>query len=342
MDGSVRISKADRKRYLAVLKSDQRVTRAMIVMLLSHGITWQVIQQSLSTSSATISRVRAWHKDGGAERVLAERRGQRADYGGCIGKFLPWIITKCTPEMFGYLRTGWTCELLSKLMRSMIGVKWSRETMRRWLRRAGLVWRRPRPVVGPSDPLKRGILQRIKRLLKHLPVTETAVFQDEVDLNLNPEIGSMWQVKGQQTEIVTPGNNVKRYLSGSLDWRTKRVYSTLGKCRNGELFIAHLAELNRALKHYQVVHVICDNAPFHTSQAVRAWLADHPRIRLVFLPRYSPELNPIERIWWHLRDEITRNHQHPTIAGLIAATLRWLKHRKHQIEGQAYRQLLTA
>ena len=342
MDGSVRISKADRQRYLAVVKSDQRVTRAMIVLLLSEGITWAVIVKALSTSSATISRAKTWHVEGGADQVLAERRGQRANYGGCVGKFLKWVIEKCTPSMFGYLRTGWTCDQLSKLMKSMTGVKWSRETMRRWLHKAGLVWRRPRPVVGPSDPQKARILLRIKRLLKHLPVTETAVFQDEVDLNLNPEIGSMWQAKGQQTEIVTPGNNVKRYLSGSLDWRTKRVFSTLGKGRNGKLFIAHLAQLNRALKHFQVVHVICDNASFHTSQAVREWVALHPRIRLVFLPKYSPELNPIERIWWHLRDEITRNHQHPTIDGLIAATLRWLKHRKHQIEGKAYRSLLNA
>ena len=37
-----------------------------------------------------------------------------------------------------------------------------------------------------------------------------------------------------------------------------------------------------------------------------------------------------------LRDEITRNHQHPTITALIVATLRWLNHRKHQIEGQPY------
>ena len=342
MDGSVRISRKDRKRYLAVLKSDQRVTRAMALLLLEQGITYAVIVSALSTSSSTIARAKAWHIEGGADHVLAERRGQRADYGGCAGAFLKWVIQKCTPEMFGYLRTGWTCDLLSKLMKSMTGVSWSRETMRRWLHRAGLVWRRPRPVVGPSDPQKRGILQRIKRLLKHLPASETAVFQDEVDLNLNPEIGSMWQEKGQQAEIVTPGSNIKRYLAGSLEWRTKRVFSTLGKGRNGKLFIAHLADLNRRLKHFQVVHVICDNASFHTSKAVRAWLAEHPRIRLVFLPKYSPELNPIERVWWHLRDEITRNHQHPTIDRLIAATFRWLKHRKHQIEGRAYRNLLNA
>ena len=84
-----------------------------------------------------------------------------------------------------------------------------------------------------------------------------------------------------------------------------------------------MAQLNRALKHLQVVHVIGDNASFHTRQAVHEWVALHPRTRLVFLPKYSPELYPLERIWWHLRDEITRHHQHPTIEGLIAATPRW-------------------
>ncbi len=53
-------------------------------------------------------------------------------------------------------------------------------------------------------------------------------------------------------------------------------------------------------------------------------------------------MNPIERVWWHLRDEITRNHQHPTITALIAVTLCWLKQRKHQIEGKAHRNLLNA
>ena len=84
-----------------------------------------------------------------------------------------------------------------------------------------------------------------------------------MDLNLNPEIGSRWPEKAKQTEVVTPGNNINRSLAESLEWWTKRIYRSLDKSRNGELFIAHLAELNRALKHYQVVHVICDNDPLY-------------------------------------------------------------------------------
>ena len=91
-----------------------------------------------------------------------------------------------------------------------------------------------------------------------------------------------------------------------------------------------------------MVHVICDNASVPYQPGGPRMAGPAPAHPLVFLPKYSPELNPIERIWWHLRDEITRNHRHRTIESLIAATLRWLKHRKHQIEGKAYQSLLAA
>ena len=56
-----------------------------------------------------------------------------------------------------------------------------------------------------------------------MPDDETAVFEDEVDINTNPKIGSMWMYRGQQAEVETPGNNVKRYLAGSLNWRTGKL-----------------------------------------------------------------------------------------------------------------------
>jgi hypothetical protein len=82
--------------------------------------------------------------------------------------------------------------------------------------------------------------------LRELPADEVAVFQDEVDINTNPKIGSMWMRRGQQAEVVTPGTNVKRYLSGSLNWRTGELILTEGKPgqgRNTNLFLAHLDDL---------------------------------------------------------------------------------------------------
>ena len=111
----------------------------------------------------------------------------------------------------------------------------SRETVRRWLHRADLVWRRPRPVLrrtGPAAGGKTG--QSCGSCWPRLPGDEAAVFEDEVDVNLNPKIGCMWMPKGQQAEVETPGDNAKRYLAGSLTGGPGRLIATgpggTGRC----------------------------------------------------------------------------------------------------------------
>jgi transposase len=205
----------------------------------------------------------------------------------------------------------------------------SRETVRRCLRRAELVWRRPRPVLRPQDPRRTQKLRAIRAVLRDLPADETAAFADEVDVNTNPKSGALWMRRGQQAEVETPGTNVKRYLAGSLHWRTgELILSPPGTRRNADLFLAHLDELRRRFRRYRVIHVICDNARFHDParcRKVREYLrrCGH-RVRLHFLPTYAPETNPIERVWWHLHEEVTRNHRCRDIDDLLDLVFRWL------------------
>ncbi len=151
------------------------------------------------------------------------------------------------------------------------------------------------------------------------------MFQDEVDVHLNPKIGSMWMPRGDQAEVVTPGNNEKRHLAGSLHWRTGRLLlSAPGRRRNAELFIAHLDDLRRQLRGYRVIHVVCDNARFHDCRAIRAYLIRHTgRLVLHYLPKYAPQTNPIERVWWHLHETITRNHRCQSIDELLNEVSDW-------------------
>lgn len=104
------------------------------------------------------------------------------------------------------------------------------------------------------------------------------MFQDEVDLNLNPDIGCMWMQRGEQAEVVTPGNNVKRYLSGSMSWRTGELVVTQGTRRNAELFVAHLEDLRRRFRYCRRIHVICDRRnAYHDAAAARAMAARYGR-----------------------------------------------------------------
>src|SRR5262249_2588863 len=132
-----------------------------------------------------------------------------------------------------------------------------------WLHQADLVWRRPRPVLRRQDPGRQGKLRVLRRLLTDLPADEVAVFEGGVDGPPNPKIGSMGVRGGQQAEVETPGDNEKRYLAGSMNWRTGTLWVTQGTKRDGALFVSHLDDLRRRLRRYRVIHVICDNARYH-------------------------------------------------------------------------------
>src|SRR5947199_286182 len=82
--------------------------------------------------------------------------------------------------------------LLAQQLREQYAIRLSGEAVRRGLHELGFAWRRPRPVLGPTDPQYEAKLRRIKRLLATLPEEEVAVFEDEVDVHLNPKIGSCW------------------------------------------------------------------------------------------------------------------------------------------------------
>jgi len=196
--------------------------RAHILLLLADGHPWATIAVMLFCSTATIDRWQRRFRHGGLAALAGRPPGPRPRW---VAVVVGWVTRKL-PTDFGFLRSRWCCKAVALLLLEVHGLAVSRETVRRWLHRGQLVWRRPRPTLGPKDPERAAILRKLRRLLARLPADETAVFQDEVDINSNPKIGAMWMRRGQQAEVPTPGTNVKRYLAGSLHWRTGALLLT--------------------------------------------------------------------------------------------------------------------
>jgi putative transposase len=329
MDGSIHLSKKDCKIALHAYRHAacaRTVRRALVLVLLGRGWSYRRITEATLVSHETIAEVKRGYCHAGVDGALG-RKSERFVTPFWLIVVLRWLLSS-TPQDFGFFRQRWSCEMLSILLREEHDLRVSTETVRRGLRRMDFVWRRPRPVIGLTDPDYGVKLRAIRRLLARLPGDETAVFQDEVDVHLNPKIGCQWMVRGEQAEVVTPGDNEKRHLAGSLVWRTGTLLvSPPQRRRNALMFIAHLDDLRRRLRTYRVIHVICDNAKFHDCRAVRAYLArwGH-RIQLHFLPKRAPETNPIERVWWCLHEAITRNHRSPTMEGLLQQVYDWIEH----------------
>jgi putative transposase len=328
MDDSIRLSAVQRKALLKACQSrsgEENGRRANVVLLLAKGWSYRMIRDALFASFDFIAGCAARFRQDGVPGLF-DRKDQAEDvYPLWLVRIVQWLMTK-TPQDFGYFRSRWSCEILAEVLAWETGERLSRETIRRGLRRMEYVWRRPRPVVGPNDPQYAEKLGRVRQMLADLPADETAVFQDEVDIHLNPKIGSCWMVRGEQAEVVTPGNNQKAYLAGSLHWRTGTLLvSEPANHRNASLFVAHLDHLRNRLRGYRVIHVVCDNARFHDCRLVQDYLTKWGhRIQIHFLPKYAPETNPIERIWWRLHETVTRNHRCPTLAALIDEVYGWI------------------
>jgi transposase len=243
-----------------------------------------------------------------------------------------------SPQDHGYSRPTWTQELLAKVMRKLTGVKVHRSTMCRALAAIGARLGRPRPTVGCpwSKSAKTKRLNQIRRLLDKLPPDELGFYADEVDIHLNPKIGCDWMNRGTQKEVMTPGQNVKRYVAGAMDSRTRRLTWVRADRKSSLLFIALVQKLAEEHPKAKVIHLVLDNFKIHDSHATRAALkALEGRVVLHFLPPYSPDGNKIERLWLDLHANVTRNHRCREMPELMKNVYNYLRSRNVRVEHRA-------
>ncbi len=65
------------------------------------------------------------------------------------------------------------------------------------------------------------------------------------------------------------------------------------------------------------IHIILDNYGVHKARSVQEWLTGHPRVKLYFLPCYMPQLNPVEKVWRHMKAVVTANRLYGSMAALV-------------------------
>jgi len=242
-------------------------------------------------------------------------------------------LVRSNPQDHGWRRPTWTRELLVETMVRQTGIRIHVTTMSRALALIKARRGKPRPTVKcPWHPaVKTRRLNKLAQLVASLPRGEVAVYEDEVDIHLNPKIGLDWMGLGQQKEVVTPGKNEKRYLAGALDVRTGEVHWVEADKKDRWLFLDLLKKLTEVYVKATVIHVILDNYGIHSSNIVTITLAHFARrVKLHFLPPYCPDHNRIERLWQDLHAHVTRNHRCQDMKELMRDVRYYLRKRNAQ------------
>jgi transposase len=227
------------------------------------------------------------------------------------------------PTVYGYLQAMWTVALLVLHLGERFGVQASVSSVRRMLHRLGFSWHRPKLWPARRPDSERVIKEtRLAEALADPDATLIAV--DECECHLLASLRAMWQRIGQQVRLPTPGLNRRRSIFGGLNLRTGAWHYRLADHKRSTDFIAFLVVL---LSVYATgtLYVIVDNASIHHSQAMLAWQIQHPRLQLIYLPTYSGHrLNPVEKVWWHLKRCIAANRNFHALPELDAAICRCL------------------
>jgi transposase len=182
-------------------------SRSLIILHLLHGRSARQTAAVLHVHDTTVYRVADRFRRLG-EWGLWDAREDNGD-AKLDENYLAVLyrVVRATPQDYGWRRPTGTRELLVATLVRETGVRLHVATMSRALARVQARRGRPRPTVGCpwAKAAKTRRLNAIGRVLATLPRGEVAVYEDEVDIHLNPKTGLDWMGRGQQKEVRTPG-----------------------------------------------------------------------------------------------------------------------------------------
>ena len=233
-----------------------------------------------------------------------------------------------SPRCAGLVQSCWTVALLAAFLAARFGLLLSAASVRRHLKGAGWRWRRPRLAPASALPHKRDPAAAAKEAAIAAALAEARrggcrlLFLDECALHLLPVLRACWQ-QGPRLRVPTPGTNAKRAFFGALDAVSGACHTADHERKLAVHFVAFLEQLATAYPTGPLV-LVMDNVQMHRAKAVQRWLAAHPRVTVLWLPKYAAhDANPVERIWGLMKDDVAANRLAGTLAELTAAARRF-------------------
>ena len=142
--------------------------------------------------------------------------------------------------------------------------------------------------------------------------------EDEVHFQRHSSLMRMWALKGQQPHVFSPSVRHKVGFFGALNLKTGQLVTqeapTFSALTFGD-FIRYLLQSTQGK-----IYLILDNARWHRSKDLKPFFeTNRHRLVFIFLPAYSPELNPVERVWRITRRKVTHNRYFPSTEDLHLA-----------------------
>ena len=276
----------------------QQAIRMRAVNSVLNGATQVSVAAMFSVSTEAIRQWMRRYEEGGLTALKARKRGRHKK-----SKLKPWqaattvrIITDRTPDQIKLPFALWTRDAVDDLIELKFGIRLSRWTVGRYLKRWGFT---------PQKPAKRALEQNpedVKRWLEtEYPEIKLQAKQDKAEIHWGDEMGirsdhqtgRTYGSKGKTTVIPSPGKRFGCNMISSITNRGKMRFMVFTERFTADVLLKFLRRLITSAD--RMVYLIIDRHPVHRARKVERWLEKNKdRIRVFLLPSYSPELNPDE------------------------------------------------
>lgn len=287
-----------------------RAVRAVV----EDGLAVAAVSHAYGIDRSTLHRWLArfdGEGDGGLDRRAVPGRPRKLTELSAAG--LTRIILSPASE-YGFETDFWTPRRLVQVIRSAFEVVVSKQTVMRRLHEAGLTYQKPeRQYFEMSEEerqdWRRRELPKIRRAVRKYRAI--LYFQDEANISLTALLAKTWAPRGKTPTQEVTGKRGGVSAMSAITGSGQLIFRLHDKRIASEEVIEFLDQM---LKHHPRRHlvVVMDQAPPHTSKRTRAFIASKPRLHVFHLPKYSPDWNPDEKVWNHLKHQELKGHQAKT------------------------------
>ena len=305
------------------IRDKKLADRIKAVLYLHYGLGYEQTAKLLMLDETTLRRYVARFVEKGIDGLL------EMHYTGGSSK----LTSDQEMRLNRYFKqhTALTALAVVNHLQKRYGVKYSVVGATKLLHRLGFVYKKPKIVPGKADRVKQEqFLEIYKQLKNNLGSKDQIYFADSTHPSHNTQASYGWILKGKRNDkyIKTNTGRDRLNLNGALSLSSQTSPVVLSENTiNSEATINLLETIRRKQKNGKV-YLILDNASHHHARVVGRWLFHHPRFKLIFLPPYSPNLNPIERLWRFFHQKVTNNHYFETFEEFKNTSLNFFKNLK--------------
>lgn len=260
------------------------------VILLGTGWNLKQTEEALLLDDETLrSYVEKYRLGGVKELILTKYRGMQ-----------PRVSEKQIELLREELETNihLTTESVIEFVQTTFNIDYTPSGMRDLLHRIGYEYKKPKLVPGNPDIEAQEIFaEQYEEFMQHKSADIDVFFVDAVHPEHNATAAYGWIKKGQKRKVKTNSGRQRLNLHGAINADTYEVTLVESETVDTDSTVKLIETLDQRYPLSKEIILILDNARYHYSKEVQRNLEDHPRVRLIFLPPYSPNLNLIERLW---------------------------------------------